>query len=84
LKYRVLTMDCFINGLKALCQLVPANTLEKRKNFRKLSRCRKILLDTGHSDNLNYPLYLYFIDITYLYKDTLTVIIVLFLLFFNR
>jgi hypothetical protein len=57
-------MQWFINGLKLPCQLVPANTLEKHKNSRKLGKGRKIFLDTDYSANLNYSLYLYFLDIT--------------------
>jgi hypothetical protein len=53
-------MQWFINGLKMLCQPVPANTLEKHENSRKLDKGGKIFLHTSSSGNLNYPLYLYF------------------------
>jgi hypothetical protein len=41
-------MQWFINGLKMLCQLVPANTLEKHENSRKLDKGRKIFLHTNY------------------------------------
>jgi hypothetical protein len=54
--------------LKALCQLVRTNTLEKHENSRKLDKGGKIFLRTGSSGYLNYPLYLYFLGIMCLYR----------------